>query len=372
MADNNRDYRQNGENGARAQGQDWRPEGREGADRPEGTTDRDLAGRRDERGRYYEAASGRDRLGESDALLNLGYATPATRRREPEERDMTAREVRRRDQEEMRRGGVPLMDRGRTQRDRDRGYEGWSTDFAEEGDEYEHRRAGFRDFGTPSEGQGRELHDRYNTGNWSGGFEGRDDRVAGRSGSSFRPTEWEPPVEHRHLERSSPGRSEDRGLFRRRSRGWEHEPLTAREVMTSTVRSVREDATLQEVAQIMKDENCGVVPVVRDNDRLVGLITDRDMVMRTFTADRPWAQIHAREVMTDDVEAVTPDEAVHEIVRLMGKKHIRRVPVVDRGDRLMGMISMTDVARKAESDETLQEAMVRVARRRSFWSKLWT
>lgn len=353
MADKNQQFRQNGDNGARPHGQDYREEEREEFRRAERTAERDLAGRRDEgyregerdeQGRYYQRAMERSWRGDDEHMERLGRG--------------------------------PEFDRERTRRLRDRGYEGGvERDRQYDGDytsrtgreEYEHAREGFRDFGVPSRGQGREVRDPYNTFNWSGGFEGRDDRVAGRSGTSYASDETSVPEEEWAAERRlfRPGRGRHRYE-------WEEEPLTARDVMTRSPRTVHPDAPLRDVAQIMHDENCGVVPVVRDDDRLVGLITDRDMVIRTFRHDSAWTQVKVRDVMTGDVEAVTPDEPIIDVVRLMGRKHIRRVPVVDRGDRLVGVVSMTDIAQKAEHDRTLQDAMVRVARRRSFWSKLWT
>ena len=221
-------------------------------------------------------------------------------------------------------------------------------------DRFEHGRAGFDDFGTPSYSQGRELRDQSSDRD----FEGRDDRYAGRSGMSY--------GEGTEFERT-------RGRERRRGRLWDREPATARDIMTPNPKAVRRDATLRDVAQIMRDENCGVVPVVDDNQRLIGLITDRDMVMRTFNEpQRPWTAFKVGEVMTDEVEAVTPETPVREIIQLMGRKQVRRVPVVDRNDRLVGMISMADVATRANEDEDLQDALDRISKRRSFWSRLWS
>ena len=72
--------------------------------------------------------------------------------------------------------------------------------------------------------------------------------------------------------------------------------------------------------------------------------------------------------MTDDVSAVTEDEPLTSVLDLMGRKQIRRVPVVDRNDRLLGIISMADIAHRADYDEDLQDAFERISSRRSFWS----
>ncbi|MBF5043748.1 CBS domain-containing protein [Aggregicoccus sp. 17bor-14] len=153
---------------------------------------------------------------------------------------------------------------------------------------------------------------------------------------------------------------------------WQREPLTAQEIMTRNPRTVRRDSPLRDAAQIMKDENVGIVPVVDENLRLVGVLTDRDVVVRAFVDERQPHTLRVSDVMTDDVEAVTPEESIHELIELMGRKQIRRVPVVDREDRLLGIIAMADIANRAEQDEELQAALERISSRRSFWSRSFT
>lgn len=287
------------------------------------------------------------------------------------------------------------QERGASQ---DRGFEGWSTDFAERGLErnlgratpigdlgdFEHERVGFRDFGTPTFSQGRELRERYDERD----FPGRDDRYAGRSGSSFHPErDYETPYNwaaHENLPpRPSPffrswhpeedwERAHSRAQYQQpRPRLWEREPALAHDVMTPNPHAVHRSDSLKTVAAIMREESVGVVPVVDEENRLLGLITDRDIVMRTSGSERPWQQWRADEVMTDDIECVTPEESVHEVIRLMGRRQVRRVPVIDRNDRLLGMISMADIATRADRDEELQHTLDRISRRRSFWSRVW-
>ncbi|NMO14040.1 CBS domain-containing protein [Pyxidicoccus fallax] len=178
-------------------------------------------------------------------------------------------------------------------------------------------------------------------------------------------------------------RGEDRGQYytagtrgrtgtgtRTGRRRWQREPLTAREVMTRNVRTARLDSPVRDVAQIMKDEDCGVVPVVNERGSLVGIVTDRDLVIRGFTGGKTPDQLRVSDVMTDDVEAVTPDDNIHDVIALMGRKQIRRIPVVERDDRIVGIISMGDIANRADYDEELQEALDRVSSKRSFWSRL--
>ena len=152
---------------------------------------------------------------------------------------------------------------------------------------------------------------------------------------------------------------------------WHKEPLTAREIMTRQVKSVRPDSSLRDVARVMKEEDCGIVPVVDERGRLKGVLTDRDLVVRTLAEGRSPDTLHVRDIMTEDVEAVTPDEDVHALIALMGRHQVRRIPVVERDDRLVGIISMADIATRADHDQQLQEALDRISSRRSFWSRLY-
>jgi CBS domain-containing protein len=166
-------------------------------------------------------------------------------------------------------------------------------------------------------------------------------------------------------------------LYDRRARSgyesrWQRESLTAREVMTADVKSVSPESSLADVARIMKDENCGIVPVIDDDRRLRGVVTDRDIVLRTLAEGKNPNDVRVGELMTDDVNGVTPEETVCEVIELMGSKQVRRVPVVDRDDRLLGIISLADVANRADYDEDLQEALEKISTRRSFWSRLWS
>ncbi|MGA9523132.1 MAG: CBS domain-containing protein [Myxococcaceae bacterium] len=297
---------------------------------------------RREGGRWYrEAQERRMARGQDDHLLGMGYASPTPTGRT---RGMANYPFEQRDD----RGG----------RWRGARYEGG-----------EWRRQGMQDYGYPAESQGRGVYERYSERD----FPGRDARYAGRSGYGYVPGSeqtqgWHPPEEdweREHLHYRD--RAEER-----RAQAWEHEPTEARDIMTKNPRFVDSDASLRDVARIMHDEDTGIVPVCDATRRLVGLITDRDMVIRTFDEERSWADIRVREVMTDDVHAVTPEESVHDTISLMGKKQIRRVPVVDRNDRLVGMVSMADIANRADRDEELQHALDRISRRRSFWSRLWS
>ncbi|QAT89100.1 Hypoxic response protein 1 [Corallococcus coralloides] len=153
-------------------------------------------------------------------------------------------------------------------------------------------------------------------------------------------------------------------------RRWRREPLTARDIMTRQVRTARRDSSLREVAQLMRDEDCGVVPIVDAEGRLLGLVTDRDLALRAFAGQRAVDGLRASDVMTEELEAVLPEEGLHGVIELMGRRQVRRIPVVEPDDRLVGIIALGDIASRADQDEELQEALERISSRRSFWSRL--
>ncbi len=115
------------------------------------------------------------------------------------------------------------------------------------------------------------------------------------------------------------------------------------EIMTRNVRLLKPEQTLREAASLMADIDAGSLPV-GDNDRLVGMITDRDIVIRAvakgLSADTPVADIMTKELLycsdTDDL---------NEVARNMGKAQVRRLPVIDRDKRLVGIVSLGDLAR---------------------------
>lgn len=153
-------------------------------------------------------------------------------------------------------------------------------------------------------------------------------------------------------------------------RRWRRERLTARDVMTRQVRTAHRGSTLREVARLMRDEDCGAVPIVDAEGRLQGLVTDRDLALRAFTGPRSVDGLRAGDVMTEDLQAVMPEEDLHGVIDLMGRRQVRRVPVVEPDDRLVGIIALGDIAWRADQDEALQDALARISSRRSFWSRL--
>ena len=162
------------------------------------------------------------------------------------------------------------------------------------------------------------------------------------------------------------GQAPQRGGMRGRH-GWEREGTLVRDVMTRNPKTVHPDTPAREAARLMREEDTGVMPVVEDG-RVIGIVTDRDLAMRIIAEGKD-TNTQVRHVMSGDVHVCTSDDKLVDAVRIMGEENVRRLPVVDRDDRLKGVISMTDIAREAELDYALQEALEQIASRRSFWSR---
>ena len=115
------------------------------------------------------------------------------------------------------------------------------------------------------------------------------------------------------------------------------------EVMTREVRVASPDDTLQCVARVMEEEDFGSLPVA-ENDRLVGMLTDRDITIRAVARGLAPQDSTVREVMSTDVQYVYDDESVLDVANVMGDLHVRRLPVLDRDQRLVGIVSLGDLA----------------------------
>ena len=134
------------------------------------------------------------------------------------------------------------------------------------------------------------------------------------------------------------------------------QPMNIREVMTPNPRTLTPRSSIQEAARIMRDEDTGAIPIV-DEGRTVGIITDRDIVVRAVAEGNGYPNRTIDGIATRSVVSVTPDTSTLEAEQLMSEHQIRRLPVVD-GERLVGIVSIGDLAVKEGKDsrtgDTLQ------------------
>ena len=129
-----------------------------------------------------------------------------------------------------------------------------------------------------------------------------------------------------------------------------------RDVMTPNPECVSERDSISDVARIMKEQDTGVVPVV-DGKKIIGLITDRDIVVRGIAEGRDLSSVKVNELMTKSVRSVSEDTPVNDVLSLMGSAEIRRVPVVNGNNELVGIISLGDIATNSKQDDRVGKAV---------------
>jgi len=183
------------------------------------------------------------------------------------------------------------------------------------------------------------------------------------------------------------GRWRDREYTPERSR------LRCRDIMTRELIVATRDTTIVEVARMMKQEDVGVIPVVeydapagngrsegsernyQDRNyargKLTGLITDRDIVVRCVADNKDCASVRAEDVMSVDIHTAKPNDRVVDVIRKMGDKQVRRIPVTNDNGYLVGMIAMADVALETRQDRELNEALEDISKGSSFWNRIF-
>ncbi len=124
------------------------------------------------------------------------------------------------------------------------------------------------------------------------------------------------------------------------------------ELMTRHVETCGPDDPLDRAARIMWDYDCGCVPVVDVERRVVGMLTDRDICISVHTQGKAATDIRVDEAMAQEVYSCLPDDTIAEAVEIMRSRRVRRLPVVDLGGRLVGLISLNDIAREAVRERT--------------------
>ncbi|HET6975057.1 MAG TPA: CBS domain-containing protein [Pyrinomonadaceae bacterium] len=173
----------------------------------------------------------------------------------------------------------------------------------------------------------------------------------------------------------------------------ERSRLRCRDIMTRDLAVASRDTTLPEIALMMKQEDTGVIPIVEydtqngngraevterkyegrnyTRGKLIGLITDRDIVVRAVADNKDCASVRAEDIMSVDIHTAKPNDRVVDIIRKMGDKQVRRIPVANDNGYLVGMISMADIALETRQDRELAEAIEDISKGSSFWNRIF-
>jgi CBS domain-containing protein len=121
--------------------------------------------------------------------------------------------------------------------------------------------------------------------------------------------------------------------------------MSVKDLMTKNVKTCRPTDMLNAAARIMWEEDCGCVPVVGDDNQIVGMLTDRDICMAAYTRNQPPGSITVDSVMAKQLHACGPDETPAAAEQLMQLNQIRRLPVISYEGQLLGILSLCDLAR---------------------------
>ncbi len=129
--------------------------------------------------------------------------------------------------------------------------------------------------------------------------------------------------------------------------------MKVRDVMTCDVEAIRMNSSLVGAAKLMRRENIGFLPVMNENETVVGVVTDRDLVVRGLSEGRNVYMTRVSEVMTPAAVWCYADDVLTEAAEMMEVNHIRRLLVLDGAKRLVGLLSLDDLAARMSSDRLL-------------------
>ena len=139
--------------------------------------------------------------------------------------------------------------------------------------------------------------------------------------------------------------------------------MKAQEIMSKNPTCVTTDTPLVEAARLMKTENIGVVPVVEStgSKRLVGMLTDRDIAIRAVAEGRDGATTSVGHVMSSNIRTSAPDDSVEDVMELMGREQVRRIPIVDDRGNLVGIVAQADIVLEARDNRKAEKTVEKIS-----------
>lgn len=146
--------------------------------------------------------------------------------------------------------------------------------------------------------------------------------------------------------------------------------IKCREIMSKNVSTATKDRSLQDVAKLLRDYDIGILPIVEEStNKLVGLVTDRDIVVRAVADGKSVTETSVGDIMTTELFTAKPDDFAFEAVRTMGDKQVRRIPIVNDENILQGIVSMADVILEMEDEKEIAETLEEISSGAAFWNK---
>jgi CBS domain-containing protein len=132
--------------------------------------------------------------------------------------------------------------------------------------------------------------------------------------------------------------------------------MKVKKIMTTDVGCCRLEDNLMQVVEMMRQKNCGVVPIVNEENRLAGIVTDRDICLAVGELpNRKISSVKAGEIISGEVVACAPEDKIETALKKMRKHQLKRLPVVDKNGQIAGILSVTDVVLSAGKNKTLKK-----------------
>lgn len=131
---------------------------------------------------------------------------------------------------------------------------------------------------------------------------------------------------------------------------------TIRDVMTKNPRTVSSTDSVSDAARRMRDEDAGLIPIV-DGDKLLGVITDRDIALRVVADGRDASTMRVEEIASKSLVTVDPEQGLDEALKMMAEHQVRRLPVCEENGRLIGIVAQADIAKHAGAKRTARRSV---------------
>jgi CBS domain-containing protein len=136
--------------------------------------------------------------------------------------------------------------------------------------------------------------------------------------------------------------------------------MKVKDIMSKDIASVRSDDSIERAAQLMKQYNCGSIPVCTQ-DKLIGIITDRDIAVRSVASGQDVTEERISDIMTDSVVFASPELDVNDAAVLMSDRQIRRLPVVENGS-LIGIVALGDISLEPACQDCAEDALSNISK----------
>jgi CBS domain-containing protein len=136
--------------------------------------------------------------------------------------------------------------------------------------------------------------------------------------------------------------------------------LKVKDIMSKDIASLRSDDSIERAAQLMKQYNCGSIPVCTQ-DKIIGIVTDRDIAVRSVASGQDVSEKRVGDIMTEDVVFGSPEMEVSDAARLMSDRQIRRLPIVENNS-LIGIVALGDISLEPHYQDSAEDALTNISK----------